>query len=97
MQRITDRDLEAVCRRINIITDSPLSPYVKDAETGRHVAQIGNYHISHAYGGVCLHRISNESGGITTPLNVGHVPKRELYHMMHAYIAGLTESCLGEV
>lgn len=86
--RITDRDLKSVVDRINRATNSPTEPYTKD-EAGRMRAQIGNYHISHAYGGVSLHRMCTEGGGITTPLCGGHVPKRELYNLMHAYLRGL--------
>lgn len=83
MNRITEKDLEAVCERINRITNSPLQPYANGK------AQIGNYHISHAYGGAELHRMHNDGGGVTTPLHTGHVTKRELYNAMHAFIAGL--------
>lgn len=86
--RITERDLKAVVDRINRVTNSPTEPYTND-ETGRMRAQIGNYHISHAYGGVCLHRMHNEGGSVTTPLCCGYVPKRELYNLMHAYLRGL--------
>ena len=88
MQRITERDLEGVCQRINQLTNSPEAPYVKD-ETGRMRAQIGNYHISHQYGGVSLHRMVNEGGGVSDVLMCGHVPKRELYTAMHAFIRGM--------
>jgi hypothetical protein len=83
--RITDKDLAAVCARINAATGSPATPYADGK------AQIGNFHISFAYGGVCLHRMCNVSGGVSTPLMGGHVPKRELFNAMHAYLAGLTE------
>ena len=83
--RITDKDLEAIAARINRITGSPLEPYIDGK------VQIGNYHISHAYGGVCLHRMSNTSGGVSEPLSTGHVPKRELANLMYAFISGLNE------
>jgi hypothetical protein len=87
--RITDKHLDALCERLNKLTDSPAAPYVIDRVTGRNRACIGNHHISHAYGGVCLHRMSNESGGVTCPLIHGHVKKRELYDAMYNYISGL--------
>lgn len=87
MQRITDKDLEAVVKRINVATESPLSSYTKDAE-GKYAANVGNYHISHAYGGVALHRMRNESGGVEDVFCCGHVPKRELYGLMHAFMKG---------
>ena len=89
--RITNTVLKAVVDRINRITDSPMEPYTKMPD-GRYQANIGNYHLSGAYGGVDLHRMHNESGGVTTPLNCGHISKRDLYNLMQAYIAGLSES-----
>lgn len=86
--RITDKDLDALAAQLNKLTNSPATPYATDAVTGRNRACIGNYHISHAYGGVCLHRMSNESGGVSCPLTQYHAPKRELYDAMHAYING---------
>jgi hypothetical protein len=49
---------------------------------------VGNYHLSHAYGGVCLHRMDNESGGVTIPLDYGYMSRRELYNAMRAFIEG---------
>jgi hypothetical protein len=83
MQRITDAHLQAAADRLNRITGSPMAPYANGK------AQIGNYHISHAYGGVCLHRMHNEGGGVSSPLSTGHVTKRELLGLMQAYISGL--------
>lgn len=93
--RITDKDLDALCERLNKLTDSPTSSYRRLPEGGMR-ANVGNYHISHAYGGVCLHRMRNEGGGVTTPLCGGHVPKRELYEQMHAFIAGIEYGKHGE-
>lgn len=83
MNRITDKYLDAIVDRLNRITGSPAAPYIDGK------AQVGNYHISHAYGGVCLHRMHNESGGVSSPLSTGHIPKRELAGLMHAFIAGM--------
>ena len=85
MQRITEKQLQAVVDRINRITNSPAEPYINGK------AQVGSYHISYAYGGVCLHRIANEGGGVSSPLSSGHVPKRELYNLMQSFISGLNE------
>jgi hypothetical protein len=86
MNRITEKHLQAVVDRLNIITKSPASPYIDGK------AQIGNYHLSHAYGGVCLHRMYNDGGGVTSPLSVGHVSKRELAGLLYAFIAGINAS-----
>jgi hypothetical protein len=52
-------------------------------------ANRGNYHLSHAYGGVCLHRMCTDGGGVSSPLSTGHVSKRELAGLLSAYIAGI--------
>ena len=85
--RITISNLEAVVARINRVTGSPSTPWRREGDRNR--ANIGNYHLSHAYGGVSLHRMANEGGGVTTPLGSGHVPKRELYEQLHAFARGL--------
>ena len=85
--RITISNLEAVVARINRLTGSPATPWRREGDRSR--ANIGNYHLSQCYGGVCLHRMSNESGGVTTPLGSGHVPKRELYYQLQAVVSGL--------
>lgn len=84
MNRITDKHLQAKIDWLNKITGSPSEPYVGGK------AQIGCYHLSHAYGGVCLHRMHNEGGGVTSPLSCGHVPKRELAGLLDAFIKGIT-------
>lgn len=97
--RITNSDLEAVCRRINRIVNQSENFDVWESnpdwntETGTASnavrARIGTFYIDGAYGGVALYRIMSEGGGVTDVFNVGHVPKRELYHLMFAYIEGL--------
>ena len=85
--RITDKHLEGMIARLNRLTNSPVKPY--EQINGRRVAQIGCYHLSHAYGGVALHRMHNEGGGVTTPIGGGHMPKRELYERIYAFIMGI--------
>lgn len=81
--RITDKMLDVKVAEINELTGSPVTPYVGGK------AQIGNYHVSHCYGGVALHRMFNEGGGVTTPFGCGHSTKRELFDKMSAFIAGI--------
>jgi hypothetical protein len=83
MNRITDKNLEGVCAIINRVTGSPEKPYVDG------VAQIGNYHIGSAYGGVSLQRMSNSSGGVTEPLYCGYQTKRDLWNRIHAFLKGI--------
>ncbi len=91
MQRITIKDLEAVCSRLNRVTGSPPFPW-DQSEDGRNVAAVGNYHISRAYGGFCLHRMVNDGGGVSSPLSSGHIPARELCERMHAYLKGFEDA-----
>lgn len=86
--RTSIKTLETLCRWINERTGSPLEPHTKD-ENGKLRANIGNYHLSGACGGYCLHRMHNESGGVTTPLVNGHVPKRDLELAMRAFLTGI--------
>jgi hypothetical protein len=85
-ERITTATLEAIIARINMLTNSPLRPYEDVA--GKYVPQAGCYHLSSAYGGVALKRMS-PTGGAVDVLDRGHMPKRELAELMHAYIRGL--------
>lgn len=86
-RRITLSDINAVIARINRETNSPAEPYSQDS-AGRLVGNIGNYHLSRAYGGYCLHRMANDGGGVHDVFSCGHVPPRELYNLMHALLAG---------
>lgn len=95
-KRITEAHLQAIVDRLNRLTNSPLEPYSK-GEDGRLLANVGNYHLSHAYGGVALHRMANESGGVSTPLYTGYVSKRELSERLFAFIYGIeTAQCSAE-
>jgi hypothetical protein len=104
MNRITEKQLQAVVDRLNRLTNNPLASHTRvldaplagdvpnkqgDARPGRILANIGNYHLSWAYGGVCLHQMHNEGGGVTTPIGSGYNTKRELYEKMHAFISGI--------
>ncbi len=83
MERITEKQLNALASRLNRLTNSPME-YMTDGKIN-----VGHFHISHAYGGVCLHRTHNEGGGVSTPLSGGHTTKRELYEQMHAFLNGI--------
>jgi len=87
MQRVTDKHLESLVDSINAITNSPSTPYTR--ENDRSHANIGNYHLSWAYGGVKLHRMVNEGGGIREALSTGYTTKRDLYDQLQAFIKGI--------
>ena len=86
--RITEKDLEGLCDVLNEVTGSPPKSYLRK-DDGQLVGQIGNFHLNYAYGGVELHRMGNEHGGISCPLGNGHGTKRELWNKMHAFIDGI--------
>ena len=92
--RITNKTLDAIATRINNLTKSPLKPYAPHIEGQRVIPQAGNYHISHAYGGVCLHRMSMTQGctGVTDVFRCGHIKKRYLAERMWSYLDGLNET-----
>lgn len=78
MERTTQKQLEFLCERINSAKKTPPAPYDDKL--------IGNFHLSGAYGGVCLHQTMNESGGVRDVFGCGHVTKRDLYNRMSAYL-----------
>lgn len=88
-QRITRAHLESKAQTINSITKSPAESYTNGK------ANVGNYHISGAYDGYCLHRMCNESGGVSDVLSCGHVSARQLAALMSAYTAGLYDATKG--
>jgi hypothetical protein len=92
MQRITQRDLEAVCSRINrTVNGAELEPWTRVDGTLRQVPDA--YSISYAYGGAALHRncsvdANGESHGVHDVFGY-HMPKRELYERMQAFLRGV--------
>lgn len=88
--RITRSFLEAKAATINSMRGAPAEP--SRMVDGKYRANVGNYHISGAYGGYCLHRMSNESGGVSDVFSVGHIPARQLAALMSAYTAGLYDA-----
>jgi len=86
--RITESMLEARCIRINETLNRPRHPYPVGRK-GALKANIGNFHISHAYGGVCLHEMVTDGGGVRDVFECGHVPKRDLFNRMSAMLRGI--------
>lgn len=91
--RITRAHLDAKASTINSMTKSPSEP--SNMVNGKYRANVGNYHISGAYGGYCLHRMCNESGGVSDVFDCGHIPARQLAALMSAYTAGLYDATRG--
>ena len=94
MNRITIAFLEAQVLRLNRATGSPEQAYaasgpIAPGSGNRYVAQIGNYHLSGAYGGYSLHRMENDGGGISDVFSCGHVSKRELSQRISSMLVGI--------
>lgn len=87
MKRITEKHLQARIDTINLILNRPSTPYTR--VDNKLTANIGNFSLSQAYGGYGVHLIVNESGGVTTPIWSGHIPARDAYERLSAFIAGL--------
>jgi len=85
MQRVTKKDLEMVVARINKVTGNPPEPYTR--QNGKYKANPGCYHLSWAYGGVCLEQMSNEGGGVRAGLYTRYTTKSRLMDAMQAYLA----------
>jgi hypothetical protein len=81
MDRITEKNLRYLVDQINTATGNPMQPY------GDSGANIGNYHLSFAYGRVSLEQMHNAGGGVRQVLGSG--TKRELYNEMRAFLSGL--------
>lgn len=86
--RIRRQDLENLVSHINKRTNSPGAPWTHTKED-KLKANIGNYHLSWAYGGVQLVRMGNKGGGISVISTIGFGTKRELYNWLQAFIRGL--------
>jgi hypothetical protein len=91
--RITRAFLDAKVATINSMTKSPAEPY--RTVDGKAVANVGNYHISGSYGGYSLHRMCNESGGVSDVFDCGHITAKQLAALMSAYTAGLYDATRG--
>ena len=84
--RITQKDLENIIKRLNKVTGNPAEPWTR--RDGRNVANIGNYHIGSAYGGVQFLQMVTEGGGVKDIFR-GYSTKRELYNLICAYLEGI--------
>ena len=86
MQTITKKFLEAQVDRLNRETNNPSTPYVREGE--KFTAQIGNYHLSGAYGGYSLHCMGADVFGS------GHITKRDLSARISAMLVGISAAYL---
>ena len=84
MKRVTESQLNAVVKRLNNITGSPIEPYSRTSDGL--VANIGNFHLDYAYGMVRLVRMHSAGGGINVVTQYG--TKRKCLEEMHAFESG---------
>jgi len=91
MQRITIKHLEAKLDYLNKLTGNDPKPYRTD-EHGKLRANIGNFHLYQAYGGVNVHQMVNEGGGVRDIFHCGCITKRELAEKISAYTLGLEDA-----
>ena len=92
MQTITIKFLKAQVDRLNRETNRPSTPYVREGE--KLIAQIGNYHLSGAYGGYSLHRMETDGGGMSDVFGCGHISKRDLSARISAMMCGIDAAYL---
>jgi len=86
MERISLNRLKNKIDFLNHLTKNPKESYtLEDNELIRHS---GNYHLCGAYGGWELDQMC-KSGGTRSVFNTGHIPKRELYNLICAYVQGI--------
>lgn len=78
MERITQKHLEAVLKRINAKAGFDNPKY----------SEVGSYTLDWAYGGVKLERFVNTSGGVTS-ITQGFDTKRNTYNLMHSFLMGM--------
>ena len=88
MIRIKQIWLESQVEQINTLTGSPTTPWSKNAE-GSLKANVGNYHLDYAYGGVRLVRHVTDGGGIRVISTDSFSTKRQLHSWMGAFITGI--------
>lgn len=89
--RTTQKDLEGLVHRLNGITDNQDTPYTKNTD-GKFIANIGNYHLDYAYGGVKLVQMMGGGGSIRT-ITIGYESKSICYMQISSYIKGI-EDCI---
>ncbi len=79
MERITEKMLESRVEWLNNLKGFKNPEY----------STIGSFVIDYAYGGVSLHQYSNKHGGVNDVFSCGHIPKRDLFNRICAYMTDL--------
>jgi hypothetical protein len=88
MTRKTLKEIEDLVFRINQTAGTPLAPYAKDQETGQIKSQKGNFHLDFAYGGVALHEMLGDVGGVNDVFH-GHYTKNAMHLLLWGFLQGM--------
>ena len=88
VERVSKRMLEARVEWLNQITKQPANEYT--LVDGQFVPNPGNYHLSWAYGGVCVDQMCE--GGGTSNVISGYCSKLITYGKLCAYITGVEDT-----
>jgi len=83
MNRVTEKDLKAIIKRLNEATGANVEHYTDG------VPSPFNYHLSCAYGGYALHQFGETGSGVRDVFSSGHTTKRDLYNRISAYLEGM--------
>jgi len=87
-RRITKGQIESRIKELNHILKRPCDPWTRS--DGENVANVGNFHLSQAYGGYELQEMSNDRGAVYYTFRSGHIPARDLYNRINALIEGIS-------
>lgn len=85
MERITEKQLEAIVLRLNRAMGRPETPYT-DIE-GKYTANIGNFHLYNAYGRIGVHEMATDGGGVRRVVDLG--TKRETAEALWNILKGI--------
>lgn len=87
--RTTKKRLGNMVESINRMLGRPIAQYTKTA-TGQYEANIGNIHLSHAYGGIGVHVMETTGGGVRDLMG-GHFPKPKVDLFLQGMMAAIRE------
>lgn len=82
------KELDSMVARLNNLTGSPVDPYTRQPD-GSYTANVGNYHISEAYGGFALERMATVNGGVLCISHDGYGTKTQLGAFLRAFMDGI--------
>ena len=91
--RITVTMLELQVNHLNKITGHNNKPWTRSDDNIK--ANIGTFYLDGAYGGYDVHEMVTENGGVKLVFGY-HMPKRELYNRLNAFIDGINYERRGE-